>query len=230
VGRGPVFEVLRRALEKAIAVQRLPVVGYVARLRRARPTATPAEIVTVLEKQYLVAVTGTGAAVGGIAAAPGVGTAAALALSGGETAAFLETTALFVMAVAEVHGIRVGEVERRRTLLLAIILGDNGVMLVEKVIGRTGQHWGDLLPDAVPMSSITEINKTLGRWLLRRYARKQGLLAFGRIAPFGIGAAIGAAGNRAFGRMVVNASRQVFGPAPACFADGGTVITGGTAG
>ncbi|MGH3605820.1 MAG: hypothetical protein ACRDQI_17615 [Pseudonocardiaceae bacterium] len=214
---------LQRTLEKAIALAQSPVAGYVARLRRARPLASPAEIIAVLEKQYLAAVTGAGAAVGGVAVAPGVGTVAALALTGGETALFLETTALFALAVAEVHGIQVEEVERRRTLVLAVAIGDNGAMLVEKMAGRGGQQWGALLPDAIPMSSITAINKTLGRWFLTRYGRKQGVLALGRIAPFGIGVAIGAAGNRAFGRVVVDTSRRVFGPPPARFPDASTV-------
>jgi hypothetical protein len=156
---------------------------------------------------------------------------AGLALTGGETALFLETTALFALAVAEVHGIRVDEVERRRTLVLAVALGDNGAMLVEKIAGRGGEHWGKLLPDAIPMSSITAINKTLGRWFLTRYGRKQGVLALGRIAPFGIGVAIGAAGNRAVGRVVVDTSRRVFGPPPARFPGGSTVtIVEGTVG
>ena len=221
-------EVLLRGVEKAIAMQQAPVVGYLARLRRARPDATPAEIIAVLEKQYLATVTGTGAAVGGAAAAPAVGTVLALALTAGETALFFEATALFALAVGEVHGIRVVEAERRRTLLLAIILGDNGAMLVEKMAGRTGQHWGDLLPQAIPLSSITTINKTLGRWFLKRYGRKQGMLALGRLAPLGIGAAIGAAGNHAFGRTVVTTAQRVFGPAPAQFADGrvGMIIEG----
>jgi hypothetical protein len=203
---------LLRGIEKAINIQRPSVAGYLARLCRAQPNATPAEIIAVLEKQYLATVTGTGAAVGGAAAAPAVGTALALALSAGETALFLEATALFTLAVAEVHGIRVAEVERRRMLLSAIVLGDNGVILVEKMTSRTGQHWGDLLPAGIPLSSITAINKTLGRALVKRYGRKQGMVALGRLAPFGIGAAIGAAGNRAFGRTVVAASRRAFGP------------------
>jgi hypothetical protein len=213
-------EVLLRGVEKAISMQQAPVVGYVARLRRARPDATPAEIITMLEKQYLATVTGTGAAVGGAAAAPAVGTVLALALTAGETALFFEATALFALAVGEVHGLRIIELERRRTLLLAIVLGDNGAMLVEKMAGRTGQHWGDLLPEAIPLSSISTINKTLGRWFLKRYGRKQGMLALGRLAPLGIGAAIGAAGNHAFGRTVVITAQRVFGPAPAHFGDG----------
>ncbi len=216
--------VLLRAVEKAISIQQAPVAAYVARIRRARPNADPAEIIALLERRYLTTVTGTGAAVGGVAAAPLVGTGAALMLSGGETVVFFEATALFALAVAEVHGIRVAEFERRRTLLLAIVLGDNGAMVVEKMTGRTGQHWAELLPEAIPLSSITAINKTLGRWFLKRYARKQGILVVGRLAPLGIGAAIGAAGNRAFGRTVVTASRRVFGPPPASFAKDGTVI------
>ncbi|MGH3975479.1 MAG: hypothetical protein ACRDS9_19440 [Pseudonocardiaceae bacterium] len=213
---------LPRGLEKAISIQQSPAAGYVARLRRARPDATPAEIVAVLEKRYLAAVTGTGAAVGGVAAAPGIGSVVAFTLSGGETAVFLEATALFALAVAEVHGIRVDEVERRRTLVLTVVLGDRGAMLVEKITGRTGQHWGDLLADVIPMSSITAINKTLGRWFLTRYGRRQAVLAISRVAPFGIGAAIGGAGNRAFGRQVVDTSRRVFGPTPSNFPDDGS--------
>ena len=212
--RADLPQVLLGALEKAIDLQQSLVAGYVARQRRARPDATPAEIIEVLEKQYLRAATGTGAAVGGVAAAPGVGTVLALTLSGGETAVFLEATALFALAVAEVHGIRVEEVERRRTLVLAVVLGDRGAILVENVASRSGQHWAHRLPDLIPMSSITAINKTLGRWFLRRYGPKLGALAIGRAAPFGIGVAIGAAGNRALGLQVVNTSRRVFGPAP----------------
>ena len=216
--------VLMRGVERAISIQQEPVARYVARLRRSQPDASPAQIIALLEKRYLATVTGAGAAVGGAAAVPAVGTAAAFALSGAETVLFFEATALFALAVAEVHGIRITDVERRRTLLLAIVLGDNGAMLVEKMAGRTGQHWADLLPEAIPLSSITAINKTLGRWFLRRYGRKQGMLAIGRLAPLGIGAAIGAAGNHAFGRTVVTTSRRVFGPAPARFADGGPVV------
>jgi hypothetical protein len=216
--------VLLRGFEKAVSIQQSPVAGYVARLRRTRPNATPAEIIAVLEQRYLATVTGTGAAVGGAAAAPVVGTGLALALSAGEVVVFFEATALFALAVAEVHGIRVVDIERRRTLVFAVVLGDSGAMLVEKMAGRKVQHWGELLPDTIPLSSITSINKILGRWFLRKYGRKQGMLALGRLAPFGIGAAIGGAGNRAFGRTVVRTSRRVFGPPPTSFGEHGTVM------
>jgi hypothetical protein len=227
-GRVDLPDVLLRGLTKAISIQQAPVAGYVARLRRAQPDATPTEIITVLEKQYLAAVTGTGAAVGGAALAPGVGTVVAVTLSGGEMAVFFETTALFALAVAEVHGIRVEEIERRQTLVLAVLLGEHGVKLMEKMAGRMDQRWGGLLADVIPMSSITTINKTLGRWFLTRYVCKLGTLAIGKVAPFGLGVAAGAKGNRALGRTVVNNSQRVFGPAPASFTLGApvTIIDG----
>jgi hypothetical protein len=222
-GRVGLSEVLLRGVEKAIDLQGSPVSGYVARLRRARPDMTPAEVIAVLERRYLAAVTGAGAAVGGVAAVPALGAVLALALSGGETVVFLQATALFALAVAEVHGIRVEEVERRRALVLAVVVGDHGAMLVEKIAGQTSEHWGKLLPEVIPMSSITAINKTLGGWFVTKYGSKRGFVAMGRVAPLGIGVAIGAGGNRACGRVVVTTSRRVFGPPPANFPDNGAV-------
>ncbi|MGH3658495.1 MAG: hypothetical protein ACRDUA_17710, partial [Micromonosporaceae bacterium] len=145
VSSGDLPAVMQSGVEKAIGIQHSAVAGYVQRLRRARPDATPADVIATLEKQYLAAVTGAGAVVGGAAAVPGAGTGIAVALSAGETAVFLETTALFTLALAEVHAVRADDVERRRTLVLTVVLGDGGTMLVEKATGRTGEHWGKLL-------------------------------------------------------------------------------------
>lgn len=192
-----------------------PVVArHIQRLRGRRPDATPTEVIASLEKQYLAAVTGAGAAVGGSAAAPGVGTGVALALSAGEVVTFLEASALFCLAVGEVHGVRIDDLERRRTLLLTVVLGDSGANLIEKAAGRTGRHWGRLLTSRIPSARIRAVNKVLGRWFVTRYGTKQGILVIGRLAPFGIGAGIGGAGNALFGRTVITGARRAFGPAP----------------
>lgn len=223
---GDLPAVVHSGVEKAIGIQHSTVADYVQRLRRRRPAATPAEIVSTLERRYLTAVTGAGAMVGGAAAVPGIGTGLALALSAGESVVFLEATALFTLALAEVHAVRTEEVEHRRTLVLTVALGDGGTMLVEKMAGRTGEHWGKLLADLVPMSSISAINKTLCHWAVTQHRGARGLRSIGRFAPFGVGAGLGAAGNHAFGRMVVSASRRAFGPAPASFADRTITIVG----
>lgn len=95
-----------------------------------------------LEKEYLAAVSTSGAGAGAAAAAPGVGTGVALALGGVESAAFLQATTVFALSVAEVHGVRVEDLERRRTLVLTVVLGETGVTTVQKAAGRTGAHWG----------------------------------------------------------------------------------------
>ena len=125
------------------------------RVRRAtalrQPGATPAEIVTKLEKHYLAAVMASGAAVGSAAAFPGIGTLTALSAVAGETMLFLEATAAFVLAVADVHGIPVEDRERRRTLVLAALVGDAGKGAVKDLLGpgRTSGAWlaeAELLP------------------------------------------------------------------------------------
>ncbi len=222
----PLPRAVEVVLDRALRVQRPVVAAYVGRLRRRRPGATPAEVVTALERQYLAAVTGTGAAVGGTAAAPGIGTVAALAVSAGETATFLETSAVFVLAVAEVHGLEVEDVERRRALLLAVLVGDSGAVLMEKATGRAGKHWARLLPRGIPPQAVEEANRRLARWVLRRYGARQGAVVLGRLVPFGVGAAIGGAANAAIGRSVVESVRRAFGPAPEEF--GGPPVAGPT--
>jgi hypothetical protein len=205
-------------IDRAVRVQQPTVAGYVARLRRRHPDAEPADVVAMLERQYLVAVTGTGAAIGGTATAPGIGTVSALVIGAGETVTFLETTAVFVLAVAEVHGVHMEDVERRRALLLAVLLGESGSVIMEKATGRATQHWAKVLPDRVPRTAVEAANRQLARWLVRRYGARQGAVVLGRLVPFGLGAAIGGAANAAIGKTIISSVRRAFGAAPEHFA------------
>lgn len=205
---------LSSALDKALAMQRESIAKHVERVRRARPGDPPSEIIRRFERQYLAAVTASGAGVGGAAAAPGVGTGVALALSIGEVGAFLEASTLLTLAIAEVHGLRIDDLERRRTLVLAIVLGDSGSKAAEKVAKRTGQHWARKVVEAVPIEAIRAVNKVLGRNFLTKFGTKEGIVVLGRLVPFGIGAAIGGAANAAFGQTVIRATRRAFGDPP----------------
>ena len=203
-----------RVLDRAIEVQQPLIAGHVAKLRAKHPRKSTAELCRLLEKQYLAAVTGSGAAAGAAAAALGVGTAVSLAMSAGETVASFEATALFALSVAELHGVQLVEIERRRTLLLSLLLGEGGSSFVSKAAGRTGGHWAAQIVSNIPISQITRINKVLGRNFVTKYGTKQGLLVLGRAVPFGLGAGIGAAGNAAVGWGVVKGVRRAFGDPP----------------
>ncbi|WP_410609725.1 hypothetical protein [Amycolatopsis sp. lyj-109] len=204
-----------KLLDKAIGLQAPLVRKNIARARQRNPEATPAEVVRTLERMYVSALAGTGAAVGATAAAPAVGTGVALALSAGETFSSLELSALFVLSVAEVHGVQLDEIERRRTLVMGILLGQSGSStIVGKAAERTGQHWARQLVSKVPAATLNQINSVLGKNFVTKYGTKQGIIVLGRVAPFGIGAVIGGGANATVAALAVRAARRAFGPAP----------------
>jgi hypothetical protein len=201
-------------LDKAIDSQSQLVRKNIARARQRNPEATPAQVIRNLERMYVSALTGTGAAVGGAAAAPGVGTGVALALSAGEALSSLELSALFALSIAEVHGVPIDEIERRRTIVMGIMLGGTGSATIERVAERTGQHWGRQVVAKVPAETLHQINRILGKNFVTKYGTKQGIIVLGRVAPFGIGAAIGGGANAAIAALAVRAGRRAFGPPP----------------
>lgn len=213
----PIRQGLTSALDKALRLNQGMVDAYLARARRSRPDASPDEIVTSLERQYLSAVTTLGVGAGATAAMPGAGTAVGLAVNLAEVATFIEASAVFVLAVAEVHGVRVDELERRRTLVMAVLLGNGGSSFIQKAAGRTGPYWGRSLVKAIPMTTVDAINRVLGPCFVTKFGTKQGILVLGRELPFGIGAVIGGGGNAVLGRATIAAARRAFGPAPDAF-------------
>jgi hypothetical protein len=217
---GPVPEAAVRGqrvldlLDKAIDIQSALVRKNIARARQRNPEATPAQVIRNLERRYVSALTGTGAAVGGTAAAPGVGTGVALALSASEMFSSLELSALFALSLAEVHGVPIDEIERRRTIVMGIMLGGSGSATIAEAAGRTGQHWGRQIVGKVPVETLRQINKILGKNFVTKYGTKQGIIVLGRVAPFGVGAVIGGGANAAIGSLTVRAGRRAFGPPP----------------
>ncbi|MFR9724453.1 hypothetical protein ACL02R_13970 [Streptomyces sp. MS19] len=208
-------------LDKAIGVQAPLVRRNIARARQRNPDATPAQAIRSLERMYVSAFTGTGAAVGGTAAVPGVGTGVALSLSAGEALTSLGMSTLFVLSLAEVHGVPVDELERRRTIVMGIMLGETGSATVAKVAGRTGRHWGRQVVGRVPAEALRRINRALGRHFVTKYGTRQGIIVLGRVAPFGIGAVIGGSANAALAAATVRAARRAFGPPPEAWPEAG---------
>lgn len=208
-------KVLSRVLESSTRLQAPAVRAYVARLRRAHPDDSPTEIVARLEKHYLAAVMASGAAVGSAAAFPGIGTITALSAVAGETVLFLEATAAFVLAVADVHGIPVDDHERRRTLVLGALVGEDGRGAVRDFLGasRTSGAW---LAEAevLPLPLVSQVNNKLMHHFVKKYTVKRTAMAFGKVLPMGIGAAIGGGGNRMMGKKIVQNARAAFGQAP----------------
>lgn len=214
----------QRSLNRVLAVQHPVVVSHVRMLRRRHPDHSPAQILRTLEREYLAAVTTGGAAVGASAVIPGVGIGVSLALSGAETAYFLEASALFAQSVTEVHGIAVTDPERARTLVMAMMLGGPGADLVRQLAGEAmgkaparSAFWGDMVAKQLPKAAVSGVSDLVRKQFVKRFVRSQATSAVGRAIPFGIGAVVGGVGNHTLGRKVVTSSRSAFGPPPASF-------------
>lgn len=208
---------LDAALDKALAIQRPAVQSYLGWVRRQHPEMTPAQVVQQLERRYLAAVVSIGGASGAAAAVPGVGTAATVASGAAEVTAFVSASALYVLALAELHGVPVSDPEVRRALVVSVLVGEGSIPALEAGAAAEA-HWAHVLARATPRDKVAVVNSYLGRLLVRRFGARQGALFLGRALPLGVGAAIGAGGNAALARAAISAARKAFGPPPAEFA------------
>ncbi|HYI33399.1 MAG TPA: hypothetical protein VEX88_08065 [Glaciibacter sp.] len=221
---GELPSALYKGIDRVMAIQRPAVLAHIRSVRRRNPNATPDQLIRILERRYVTAVTGGGAAVGATAVIPGVGTGMTLALSGVETAGFLEATALFAQSVSEVHGLAVDDPDRARALVMTMMLGREGSDLVRQLAGQLSGsgiarrvYWGELVTSSIPRAILVPLTDRLRGTFVRQFARRGAGSFIGKAIPFGIGAVIGGAGNRILSQRVVQSSRLAFGPPPATF-------------
>ncbi|MCQ9162620.1 hypothetical protein [Arthrobacter sp. STN4] len=208
-------------LLKAVEVQRPLVLANLRRLHARHPDATAHELSQRLGREFLNGVGAGGAAIGATAIIPGVGTVAALSISAAATVVFLEATALYAQSVAELHGVRLADPERAQLTVMAIILGDEGTALLSGLTGHAlgngktpMQAWGRTVSKSMPLSAVKGVIASMQKKFLKKIAVRGGASVVGKALPFGIGAAVGGAGNYMMGRAVIRSTERAFGPAP----------------
>lgn len=224
---------------KAISVQRPVVLEYLRSVRRDKPNASPSDILKEIDNRYVATVTIASSGVGASAALPGVGIPLALGLGVVDMLFFYETSALYVLAVAELHGVPVVEAERARPLVLGTLLGQKSQSQISKIVlsaagaggvdqartAATGvvaktlpKGWGEVLTEQLPDSALAPLTVVIGREALKT-SGKLGAGTLGKAVPFGIGAVIGGVGSFYFGKDVVKAGRVAFPEVPTDFPD-----------
>ncbi|MFT4258343.1 hypothetical protein [Microbacterium sp.] len=202
-----------------------------------RTGAAPAEVLKELDSRYVATVTITGSGVGASAAIPGVGIPIALGLGVADLLFFYETSALYVLAVAELHGIPVDDPERAKPLVLGTLLGQKSQAQMNKLVmnavglggveaakgtasGVVGKAlpkgWGEMLTEQLPDSALAPLTIAIGRESMK-LGGKLGAGTAGKAIPFGVGAVIGGLGSFTFGRDVVKAARVAFPETPTQF-------------
>lgn len=206
-------ELMTNALVKALDVQAPLARKNFERLRRVSPDASPEELSQQLTKFYLNAVTVSGGVAGGVGVVPG----AAIASAGLDAVSFLEGTVLYVLTLAEIHGLHPEDAERRGLLVRTILIGDSAVTALGKGTQRTSQYWGKQIVSGIPMSTVKQVNKVLGPRFVTKYGTKTGVVVLRKQVPFGIGAGLGAGANHLVARSIIKQSRKVLGPPPVSF-------------
>ena len=215
---------------RAIAVQRPAATAYIKEIRRKDPSATPAQVMKTIEKQYVAATTIASAAVGASATIPAVGIPVAIGLGVTDLLLFYETTALFALCMAELRGIPIDDPERARAVVLGAVLGEKRKSKVTEMIlaalpagttiaGARGiagatlagaaPKWGDLLAQQLPDSALVPVTMVLARGAIAQGAVMGTVKISSKAIPI-IGAVAGGATSYYFGSGVVKSCRAGF--------------------
>lgn len=207
---------LENALDRAVRIPSSTIHKHVDALRARNPEADPERIIALLGKEYVRVLEAAGGSVGAAATLPGIGTGVGVALTGADMATFFAASAAYSLGVADVHGIEVDDLARRRALLLASVLGDDGAAAVSAA-GNDPTSWGRALLAYMPTSTIRQVNRVLTGKFARRYLMRRSGVMIGRLLPFGVGAVVGVLGGRALGKTVIKQTQEAFGLPPSAF-------------
>ena len=169
---------LTTTLDNVLRMQRPLALSIVKKLREAHPDETPAQIHKRLDRAYLRDITAIGGVTGASAFVPGVGTITSMSLSALAVGGYMERTALYAQAVAELHGVHVHDPETARSMVMAIMLGEEGSQLMNTVLLQTGKasgvsnKWGMLLGNSSG-GKMFSVERTIRNLFIRRFLSRQ---------------------------------------------------------
>lgn len=284
-------EEAERDIVKAVSARHAIARKYVTRLRRRHPEATPAEVITMLERHYGTSITTAGALISagsiaadvGIALIPIAGPAAAgmksagqqaakkagseaakiaakeaskaaakaamkgvalgAAKSGAQRAATLlpagdeqlqfEITAVFALALADIHsmnldqeqahalvyGLSNGRVSQQQIATMAADLAEaspeGSASIGRSIAAGRGDwaHWANTLADTLPGGTAQSLVRTIQTGRLDTVRENLSGKQQATI-EYGVGALAGGVTRFLFGRDVIAASRTAFAEAP----------------
>ncbi|WP_286204447.1 hypothetical protein [Corynebacterium afermentans] len=216
---GPLGRAFIGAVDKAVQLQTSTIRTYVDWLRRQNPDATPAEIQKLMDKHLKNTVTGTGAGVGAAAAVPGIGLFAGAAAVAGESVLFLDLAAFYAVASAYLRGEDISDPERRRALVLSLLMGTKGLAIVDAMLGDdAGKIPGKSTLAKFSGPTLANTNNVLQRIATRSMRKTLRRAWLGKLMPLGIGAIAGTTANRKLADGVIDNVQSGLSAMPAAFA------------
>lgn len=195
---------LMSIIDKVLSSQATKVSEYLAE----HDTVAPAKVEKKLRKSLRRWEAWEGTAVGATATVPGAGTIVAGSLTAGQLALHLSHAARYVLGVAALHGFDIHDVERRRALFLAIVLGEDS----EDFLGDGSQVSLATLATALTVKSKggSTIASRLAKRMTKRMASSAAKRYAGRLMPFGIGAVVGHVGGRRLAARIIDSTAKAF--------------------
>ena len=216
---GPLGRAFIGAVDKAMQMQTSTIRTYVNWLRRQNPDATPAEIQKLMDKHLKNTVTGTGAGVGAAAAVPGIGLFTGAAVVAGESVLFLDLAAFYAVASAYLRGEDISDPERRRALVLSLLMGTKGLAIVDVMLGDdAGKIPGKSTLAKFSGPTLANTNNVLERIAMRSMRKSLRRAWLGKLMPLGIGAVAGTTANRKLADGVIGNVQSGLSAMPAAFA------------
>lgn len=216
---GPLGKAFIGAVDKAVHLQTGTIRAYVNWLRRHNPDASPAEVQKQMDKHLKQLVSGTGAGAGAAAAVPGVGLLTGTAAIAGESVVFLDLAAIYTVASAYLRGEDISDPERRKALVLMLLMGSKGVAIVDALVGDEAER----VPGRATLAkfsgpTLVQANNTLERMAMRTMPKRLRRAFLGKLMPLGIGAVAGTMANRKLIDGVIDNVQSSLGAVPAGFA------------
>ena len=137
-----------------------------------------------------------GAASGGIAAVPGIGTGIMVAGSVSESGSSVVRLGQMILEVGVIYGQDAREVEERRAWVLAVLALSLGLAEgLEESAGLIVRRGGVVALRAMPAAQVARVNRLVASRLLLRWGSTQAAIRLGNVVPFGVDAAIGIGAN-----------------------------------
>lgn len=211
---------LIKAVDRAAHMQSGAIVKYVEWLRAGNPEASPSEIQKMMDKHLKRLAMGSGAGAGAAAAIPGIGFVTGAAAVGAESLVFLDAATLYVMASAYLRGVDIHDEERRRALILVVLLGSAGTLIVDAAVGDLNKKNGASVAATLTRFGaprLKDVNSKLTAAAVKRMGKKFKAAWLGKLLPLGVGAVVGTFANRTLAHKVISNARTSLGPLPAEF-------------
>lgn len=215
VGRialGAVDHVVTRRFDDAIALEQ--------RVRANMANRTSTDIAAAIIRRVATELATAGAIAGAVAAAPAVGTSATLATTAADVGLSFGRLGVMVMAVGLAYGTDLGDEEVRKQHVYAVLSGSGQYLTEgERAAGDLKKQLGNKaisrrdgasnLPGG--LGKVTDlVTSRVGTKVISRLAAQELAIKIGTLLPLGIGAGVGAVGNRALVNSVGRTAQRYF--------------------